>query len=210
MRKHVVVIVLGLGEGAALYQFLTRNWERSHGLTPQVHVIGWKMPGELDTRLHQLHNHIKKLNSEGHTVSLIGISAGASISLLAYIKCTRQDIPIRTFTSLCGRFNLSHHWWYPLSYGVQRFPIFEQSVTKTMQCVQRLTKKQKASIYCLRSIFDEVVPRSASTLLGSPSKMMLLPGHHLGIYAAFLFPKQLLSLMQRSQNAHYTVAAKQK
>ena len=193
MPKNYVVIVLGLGEAAPLYRFFVRNWEKKYNLMPVVHVVGWKDKTEqFDTKLRRLQTRVQELVQAGHNVSLIGVSAGASISLTTYARLREQGIHISSYTSVCGRFNMGHHWWYPLSYGVNRIPTFKQSVLTAQQYVPQIQGQNHTPAACFYSVFDEVVPTSASTLEQVPRAMIYAPFHHLGIYSLFMLPKRLV------------------
>jgi hypothetical protein len=156
--KHAV-IVLGLGEAIPVYRFLVHKWQKNYGVTPVIFKVDWGAKDPLDTKLEQLVILVKNLAKKGD-VSLIGVSAGASAALNAYQILQKQRIPIRSYISICGRFNLDAYPWYPLSYGVRRSPRFYDSI----QRVDIMHNFKNKNATCFFAAFDEVVPTSASTL----------------------------------------------
>lgn len=197
VKKHYVVIVLGLGEVAPIYKFLTRNWVKRYSLIPVVYVVGWRDKHEqFEKKLARLVDEIKAIGRRGDMVSLIGVSAGASATLNAYIILKKEGYTfIRTYVSVCGRFNLDAHWWYPLSYGVKSVPLFEKSVFMVMNNMRILRDEDYYKMTAFYSLFDEVVPNSASTLKYVSHRMIPFP-FHLAIYYLFLFPLPLITLLQ--------------
>ncbi len=192
MQKNYAVIVLGLGETPSLYRFLVRNWQKQYGVTPVIHVVGWKKKAErFEPKLARLVSKVEALAKDGNRVTLIGISAGASASVNAQTVLKKKHIHVPVYT-ICGRFNLDHHWWYPLSYGVRRMPAFEESVRMVMPSIRRLRGQNPEDISCFRAVFDEVVPRSASVLPGAEMRPIPIPSHHLAIYFRLLFPEALI------------------
>src|SRR5882762_6381133 len=104
MKKNYVVIVLGLGELSSSYVFLTQNWKRKYNIIPIIYTFGWNNKQEaFNIKFPRLMNTIETLIKKGDNVSLIGISAGASAALNAYIALKKKGIKINKYISVCGR-----------------------------------------------------------------------------------------------------------
>jgi pimeloyl-ACP methyl ester carboxylesterase len=196
MTKHYVVIVLGLGEAVPLYAFLTRRWQTRYGLTPILYTIGWKDTSQpFAPKLARLVRHVQRLASDGK-VSLVGVSAGASATLNAYVALKEKNIPVHSYVSICGRFDFSAHPWYPPSYGIQRVPAFEASVILAMKNISQLTSSERTRMSCFYSLFDEIVPLSASTLTGCSRLAIPLIQHHTSIYGLLFSPGRLIAKLK--------------
>jgi hypothetical protein len=194
VKKHYVVIVLGLGEAAPMYRLLVKNWEERFGIIPIIHVFGWKNQEEaFSTKLTKLTDQIESLAKDKHSISLIGISAGASASLHAYAYAKEKGIGIQSYISICGRFNRDAYPWYPLSYGVERISAFKESITMVPASKQKLSFSDYKKMQCFYSLFDEVVPTSASILPNVKKHRIPCISHNLSIYLAFLDAKKLIS-----------------
>jgi hypothetical protein len=196
MKKHFAVIVLGLGEAAPLYRFVTRNWERRFGITPIIHVVGWKTTAPFETKLSALMTRVEQLSSQGNVVSLVGFSAGASIALHTYARLRQKGVNLQTYASICGRFNFIAHPWYPQSYGVDRIPSFKESVKKVAETRTLLTRLSGGRMASFSSIFDEVVPISASTLPRAKKHTIPFLFHTPSIFFLFLWPKRLVACIK--------------
>lgn len=199
MRKHYVVIVLGLGETKSVYFWLTRKWKKEYRLIPIIHVIGWKeRKKDFEARLSILVEKIKQLlREEDASVSLIGISAGTSAIINAYsILRDEERLLIKSVILLCGRFNFTSHWWYPMRYGVKPYPAFEQSVALAEKNLEQFSQKEIKKIFVFNLIFDEVTPSSASSIKGATTIVFPLITHLVGIYAIFLWNKKLTTVLK--------------
>lgn len=202
VKKHYVVIVLGLGEYKNLYIHLTKHWEATYGLTPIIHVFGWREKrANFNEYLTNLEYIIKPLIEQRNSiVSLIGISAGASAALNMYCKLKRDGRPINgKLATLCGRFSFQYHPWYPLSRGVDPFPAFKQSVTLAEKNIRALSRQDKEHIITVHAFFDEVVPKKAASIEGVRAMMIPFLLHFPSIMFTFLFNKKwLVRLLQET------------
>ena len=128
-----------------------------------------------------------------------GVSAGASASINAQVALKKKRLNVDVYT-ICGRFTMAHHWWYPLAWGVRRIPAFEECVREVSKRTVHFTAKNLAQIRCARAWFDEVVPSDASILPGAATTHIIpLPSHHLAIYFQLFFADDIFVPPKKEQ-----------
>lgn len=197
-RKHSVVIIPGLGDDEKLYRSLTSNWEAEHGLTPYIHVMGWRTKGsDFNERLTSLKSSISSLLSDKQKVSVIGISAGASAAMnaTADLKSSGQVVNGRVVL-VCGRFNFDSHSWHPLNKNLESLPGYKESLERAQPVIEGLSEEDKKNMYIFRSSLDEVIPSSATSLPGVATTVYPIPTHSLGILGVFLFKRKLIDVLK--------------
>lgn len=198
MKPHHVVIVLGLGELKNSYVILTKNWEQKYHLIPHIYNIGWKNNNEnYDQKLNKLNAYVSSLVSKDTVVSLMGISAGASMIFNSFITLKRKRIHINgAVISICGRFNKNTHWWYPFTHYSEHFPQFTASIENFEQMQDKLTKEDKKRMFTFSALFDEVAPYSTSNIIGVNIKRINFISHVPSTLYMFFFGNKLQNLLK--------------
>lgn len=196
--QHIAIIVLGLGEMKSLYAFTVRDWKKKYNIIPQLYVFGWNEEKDnFDTQLPKLISFMRSYQQKNTIVSLIGISAGGSAALHAYLALKDQGNPINgKFISVCGRFNLDSHFWYPLSYGAYSNPAFHTSVTLIKEKIHKLPLEEKKKFSCFSAKFDEVVPKTASSITGAKNYTILNIFHFTTILFFMFYGKTIKRVLE--------------
>jgi pimeloyl-ACP methyl ester carboxylesterase len=173
MKKvHDVIYVPGIGDHNPVFQQLAVNLWRFYGVRSWTVAMHWADQSEAwDEKLTRLLLAIDDRLSHGHTVSLVGVSAGASAALNAYAARASQ---ISGVVIICGKIN------HPETIGPyyhRNTPAFVESVTKLQPALGRLITDERRHVLCLYSPFDKVVENRDSILAGAEIRRLRTPGH---------------------------------
>lgn len=181
MGKHHVIYIPGIGDQRPWGQDrFIRLW-LLFGIKVYYHQIGWATNEPLQTKLKKITDQINYLTSQGFLVSLVGVSAGASAALNAYVD--NQD-KIYKIVFICGKVH------YPKPINPRYFaenPAFEESLALSNKNSQNLSEQDKSKMLYFYGIFDTTVPPSTNRLNGVKSKAVLSIGHIAAIYIAIIF-----------------------
>jgi pimeloyl-ACP methyl ester carboxylesterase len=203
MRKeHSVVFVPGLGDYVRLFEHLTRDWADHYGLNPVIHRIGWR-DKEIDfqPKLQRLVKLIDELSNSGDTVSLVGVSAGASAVLNVFAERKEQ---VNKVVSVCDRLRTGHEKGfrsYEARFAHSR--AFESSVEFFGRNEYKLRVEDRQKIMTVRAKFgDESVPARTSVLEGSYDKQIPLMFHMPSIIAALtVYSKPITIFLKEGINS---------
>jgi pimeloyl-ACP methyl ester carboxylesterase len=179
--KHAVIYIPGLGDHRTYGQKVGLNIWRLFGLKPTYLALGWANKEGLDAKLARLDTLVQQKIARGYTVSLVGVSAGASAVLIYY-----QNHPeIHKVVLVCGKVN------YPENIHPLRFrhnPDFATSmqlVGSALTAVHRNgLEKNIASFYCVR---DTTVPRKDTYIAGAYNRKIWGFSHATAILAGVVF-----------------------
>ncbi len=179
--RHSVIFLRGLGDNRPMTRgqaFLTKLWHCLHGIELVFVRINWADQETLKSKLARITAAIDKLHSAGQTVSLIGISAGASAAFNAYgLRSTK----INKLVFVCGKFRNPHRVgrrYY------RKNPALRESLELSDQNYTKLTVADKAKILSIRPVFDELVPLQEMKVPGARSTTILATGHVPSIFLA--------------------------
>jgi pimeloyl-ACP methyl ester carboxylesterase len=185
--RDAVVFIPGLGDHARTVRLLTFHW-KLYGLTPVVHAIGWD--NELfKERFDRLRTRIRGLLHAGNRVSVVGVSAGASAALNAFISMPE----IHRAVALCGCVR------YPAGrVRAWESAAFRDSITLLAENDRKLTERGRANIMALSAAFgDERVANDLSVLPGAKNISLPCGGHAITIGLALtLFSPLLVSFIK--------------
>lgn len=168
---HTIIYIPGLGDHKLGRQASIVKWWRIFGVHPVIYTMNWLENGTFEHRMEELQKKIDGLIKEGHAVSIVGVSAGASVALSIFSK--RKDVMHRA-VCLCGKIGnldaINPRYF-------KRHPNFYPSVKELQRSLPALTAKDKERILSIRPLFDEVVPVKDSVLTGSMHKILPTIGH---------------------------------
>jgi pimeloyl-ACP methyl ester carboxylesterase len=161
MKKSLhIIYVPGIADNIYHVQsMLLRIW-RLYGVHGHCHEMPWLGPISYELKFQSLLDEIDKHTAEGHEVALIGVSAGASAVLNAYVA--RPD-KIKGVVLLCPKIN------YPATVSPKTYaknPAFKESLEQLQDNLGKLTAHQKQRILMCYSLGDGTVPYEASTIPG--------------------------------------------
>ncbi len=158
-RHHHVIFVPGLGDDIWGQGFLVRLW-RLHGVHGHIHPIPWKGKEEWEPKLQRLLDEIDTYAKQGHQVSLVGASAGASAVIHAY--AARKD-KITGVAYICAKIN-GPETVSEKSYAIN--PAFKTSLYSLEDSLKQLSRQDRAKMHSFYSPGDHYVPYEATTVQG--------------------------------------------
>ncbi len=85
MQHHVIYVPGILDDIAHVQSTLVRLW-RLHGIYGHAHTMPWLGASDYPAKARRLLAAIDRLHDQGHRISLVGASAGASAVLNAYVE----------------------------------------------------------------------------------------------------------------------------
>ena len=189
---HHVIYVPGLGDSRSYGQDIAINLWRLYGLKPHYFALGWADKEPFEPKLVRLLDKAKALRKQGHKVSLVGVSAGASAVLNAYSK----DKEITGAVCICGKIN------NPQTIGRRIYelnPAFEQSMAILKASLENLSDTKRRRLLTIYAKQDSVVPPSDSKISGAHEIQMPISGHIPGIFYAVVFKGPAIARFLRKQ-----------
>lgn len=189
MVRHHLIFVPGLGDDNPLLHWEIKRFE-SDGFAVHIHPAPWRNQEEnIQIKLKRLIALIDKLSRDGDLVSLVGISAGASLVLNAYIQRKNK---ISGVVNLFGRLK-SGNYFPSLTFAARGNPAFSESVLTFEKSEQKLTISDRKKVLTIRATFDETVPLSTAPLAGAKNIQVPLIVHTLSIFLGILIYRKAIS-----------------
>jgi len=159
-QQHHVIFVPGILDDIYHAQSaLIESW-RLHGVHGHCHEVPWAGPEAWEPKFQRLLDKIDKYKKQGHLVSLIGASAGASAVLNAYVE-RRNDITGLVY--ICAKINA------PETVEEKTYrenPAFKTSLYALQDNLKELTPEDKAKMHSFYSPGDTRVPYEATVITG--------------------------------------------
>ena len=177
---HHAIYVPGLGDHRSFGQDYAIQIWRLYGIIPHYLPLEWRQVTGIETKLDRLMNEVKKIKSAGHSVSLVGVSAGASAVLNAYATSDLIDHVV----CISGKINNPH------TVGERTFkvnPDFRESLNALTNSLKSLNPEQRKKIMSIHCWRDQTVPIADTRISGVIEKT--LPGwsHSTGIFFGVIF-----------------------
>lgn len=174
--NHHVIYIPGIGDHKSYGQDIAIKLWRIFGLHSHYLPLGWANPEKFSTKLARLTGEIDRLTEKGHTVSLVGTSAGASAVIAAYTA--RPNI--KGIATIAGKI---HH---PETIGkrtAEQNPDFieaAQAISANLDILQK--RGDIKNILCIFAEQDKTVPMQDAVIEGA--SMHHVPGwdHSSGIF----------------------------
>lgn len=160
MMKHRVIYVPGILDDIYHAQGLAVKTWRLYGVHGHCHPIPWAGNEAWEPKFNKLLAEIDRYTDEGHEVSLIGASAGASAVLNAYIE---RPESIKSLVYICGKIN------FPEKVSQKTYaknPAFKTSLELLQKNLKKLNSKDKAKMLSLYSPVDWTVPYPETVIDG--------------------------------------------
>ena len=172
-----------MGDDGKATKLIVAGWKKL-GLAPIIFVPGWDNEEGVAPKLTRLNKLIDK-ESEGKKISLLGISAGASLAMNAFIKRLNK---VEKMVSVCGRLRLG---WSGDKIGRKlqeetlKHLAFKESVEMVEKNIEKLTEDDRKKILTISArLGDELIPLSTSQLAGAKNIFVSGLGHVLAIASA--------------------------
>ena len=179
--KHSVVYIPGLGDNRTYGQHIALHIWRLFGLRPAYLALGWEVEEGLNKKLTRLDSLIEKLQNEGFTISLVGVSAGAS----AVLNCYANNPRIHKVVLVCGKVNNPDNV-HPRRYKIN--PDFKESMQRVGSAVDTLQRQRRTeNILSIYSPNDTTVSPKDSEIEGTARKKIFAWSHSSVIMNTLLF-----------------------
>lgn len=186
-RQHQVIYVPGiLDDKFRIQGTLVRLW-RFHGVRGHCHEIPWAGTEGWRPKFQRLLDKIDKYHSQGHQVSLIGASAGASAVLNAYAERTDK---ISSLIYICAKINA------PETVSQKTYdenPAFKTSLELLQANLLKLKPQDKAKMLSLYSPADGTVPYAATVIPGVKERQLPRLKHGRAILYSLSFGASVLT-----------------
>lgn len=181
MKHHVVIYVPGILDDKARAQSTLVGLWRLRGVHGHCHEIPWAGSEAWKPKFQKLLAKIDKYANQGHQVSLVGASAGASAVLNAYMA--RAD-KIAGLVYICAKIN------GPETVGEKVYrenPAFKTSLYELQGNLARLTAADKRKMLSLYSPADKTLPHAATVVPDVMERQLPRLGHGKAILYSLSF-----------------------
>jgi pimeloyl-ACP methyl ester carboxylesterase len=184
-KQHHVIYLPGIGDHRPRGQdAIIKKW-KLYGLNAHYFFINWIDKEPFAPKLKRMVELVDDLAAKGHTVSLVGISAGASAAVNVY--CERPD-KISGVVFICGKLTGSRKI-NPNYY--RNNPAFYDSLEQAQKSLEKLSADDKKKMLSLHAIFDEVVYTRYTKVPGIASRTVPSFLHIPTIFLAITIYKNL-------------------
>ncbi|HTB49066.1 MAG TPA: hypothetical protein VK712_03215 [Verrucomicrobiae bacterium] len=182
-RQHHVIYVPGILDNILHIQSTAVKSWRLWGVRGHCHVMSWLGSEETyEAKFQRLLDRINKYAAQGHSVSLVGASAGASAVLNAYVA---NPAAVTGVVLICPKIN------NPETVSGETYkknPAFKESLERLQASLKKLTAEQKAKrIIAYYSPSDGTIPYAGSVIPGVPEKRLPAIKHGQAIVYAITF-----------------------
>lgn len=191
--KHHIIYVPGILDDVYYAQNILVKFWIIFGVHGHCHPMPWAGSGKYEPKLSKLLDHIDKYLNQGHHVSLVGASAGASAVINAY---TERNDKIESVALICAKINapetVSEHTY-------KTNPAFKTSMYTLQDNLNKLKSEDKVKITNFYTPTDKTVPYSATTYPGI--KEVKLPNLRHGqaiIYSLSIGSRRLIKNLRRA------------
>jgi len=181
-KPHSVLYVPGLGDRSYKGQQLLISTWRLWGVRPHMIRMIWDEGDAFAPKLQKLLDKIDELHSQGHTVSLVGASAGGGAVINAYAMRKEK---INGVVCISGKINRPEG----IGQNYRRHsPAFVDSAYQVQASLDKLDfEHDRPRIQSRYAIIDPVVPTSDSEVVGGNNKTVPTVGHSITIATQLLF-----------------------
>lgn len=189
--KHHIIYVPGLGDQRpAAHPSLLQAW-RIFGVRVHYLPLGWADGEDFSPKLKRLLTLIDSLQKPGNSVSLLGVSAGASAVLNAYSE--RKNLS--AVVCVCGKIN--NPWTIPESKFKQN-PAFKQSLALLQQNLPKLNKDMRGEVMSIHPLGDHSVPPADTLIPGAIEVQVPTYGHIVSIAYCLVFKARYICKFVKS------------
>lgn len=168
--KHHVIYVPGILDDIYHQSWAVKAW-RLHGVHGHTHLMPWAGPGDYGPKMQRLLDEIDRYRAQGHKVSLVGASAGASAVINAYVERKSDITGVVYFVAKIQAPETVSDRVYAEN------PAFRTSMDQLQTNLKKLTASDKAKMHSFYSPGDNYVPYEATVIEGVEEDR-LPPLHH--------------------------------
>jgi hypothetical protein len=187
-----VIYIPGIGDHRSYGQNIAIQFWRLFGLAPHYLPLGWRVKEGFDVKLERLLKRVDLLTSQGHTVSLVGISAGASVVLAAY--AARPEL--NGVVCICGKIQNPNNI---KSSTYTTNPDFKESMRRVQTSLKFLNQKSLLkNVMSMYALQDKTVPPKDAKIEGATEKIVLGWDHGSGIFFGVVLGAPTIAKFLRS------------
>lgn len=191
-----IILVPGLDDGRYNFLSLVGPWWNRDDVLLLPRYVNWRDGGTYEDKLRQLLDFIDQQLATGDPVALIGISAGASLALNAYVLRLR----LVGMVNICGTFRLGGDPPPALSKRTNEIEAYRHSVRACEDHQEDLEPEQLRHILVMAGWWDGIVPRYTVDLTGTAWKRIHGVSHFLSIIIALMFYRKfIVRFLRRSR-----------
>ncbi len=164
-RSHTIIYITGLGDRKpSLQRWAIKLWKIFGNVSPELFQNNWGDKRPFKEKRNRLLARIDELVAQGHRVSLVGTSAGASMALTAF-ALRKKDIS--GVVCVCGKINRPDtvsRAYYAAN------PAFEESMSQLNDRLRELSTDDKRKILSIHPLYDQTVPVTDTYIKGVKSR----------------------------------------
>lgn len=164
--KHDVIYIPGIGDTKTTFQEIAAKTWRFWGVRPHTYAMRWADGRPFEQKFERLLTYIDNLLAQGHTVSLVGASAGATVALNAFAARPQ----IHGVVCIAGKVN------HPQAIGAwyhRNASSFVESANQVQGSLLTMTDDQLKRISSRYGITDVIVPKKDSIIPGAHNKRVI-------------------------------------
>lgn len=177
-KQHHVIYIPGIGDSRPWAQDkILRLW-KLWNIGAHYSPVYWDINEPYEDKLAKLTKLVDKLYSQDNLVTIVGVSAGASMAMNVFAA---QKAKISRAAFICGK--LLYPETVQGSY-FKKHPAFKESVFAADANFKTMSDEDKAKLLTLYPLADNTVPVEAAKLPGVLAKRLLTIGHIPAIYLA--------------------------
>jgi len=173
---HHIIYIPGLGDQRTYGQHVAINLWRCFGFTPHYFPLGWNKKEGFNAKLERILQRVEQLSGDANHVSLVGVSAGASAVINAYVSSKK----VTGVVSISGKIN-HPETVKPSVYATN--PDFKESLEMLQNSLGLLTGKDKQRLLSIHPLKDLTVPLDDTRIPGVEEKTVIGWNHVQGIAA---------------------------
>lgn len=169
-----IIYLPGLGDKYSFGQSSVLKVWRFYGLQAHYHQIGWADGESFMPKLRLIVDNIDLLTKSG-TVSLVGVSAGASAALNAYAE--RRSV-VSNVVCICGKLK------NPQTISEKELsenPAFRDSMELLPTSLSKLNTQDRHKILSIHPLIDNAVPPQDTMVEGAKERTIPTIGHVLSV-----------------------------
>ena len=174
-KTHHVIYLPGLGDPRQREQHIINTIWKTLQIHVHYHPLHWTDSRSFEFKLKEIVALIDDLNNSGYTVSLVGVSAGASAALNTFAM--RKDA-VNAVVCICGKINnpetISDRTY-------QKNPSFKKSLALLSDSLETLDHQDRKKVLSLRPLYDGVVPISDTYIEGATNTRIPSIGHAISV-----------------------------
>ena len=171
MKQLSVIYIPGIGDtNPATQRKAVKTWAW-WGVEAELFQMNWQDDTKWAVKFQRLLDRIDEISSKGQPVALVGASAGASACINAYAARKKEIVGI---VSISGKIN------NPQDIGPRyrtNNPSFVESAYACEQSLNKLNESDRSHILSRYAIFDAIVLRRDSKVLGAHNRTVPSLGH---------------------------------